>query len=67
MSNPTSEARVRHHFTALYDPLANGTVERLCQEAIWISRALMSEWKLPYALWTSIVDAVHSVINQSPV
>lgn len=63
--NLTLSAPASHHFTALYCPLANGTIERVCKEVIRTSGALLSEWKLPILHWPSIVDAIHSIINQS--
>lgn len=67
MSNLPSKARVCHHFETPYCPRTNGTGGRLCREFIRISRALLSEWKLQTAIWPFIIDAIQSVMNQSPV
>lgn len=46
MSQLTSEAHRGLHFSPAYCLWANGTVERICKEALRTSRALLSEWHM---------------------
>lgn len=67
MTSLTQEARIRHHFTTAYCPWSNGTIERLCKEVLRVARALLSEWRLSAGSWTSIVEAIQKIMNQSPL
>lgn len=67
MKNLTEEKRIRHHFTTVYCPWSNGTVERLCKEILRITSALMSERKLSVGEWSAKIAAIQKVVNQSPV
>eukprot|EP00171_Calliarthron_tuberculosum_P004595 IDg4595t1 len=62
-----SEICAQHHFTTAYCPWANGTVERVCQEVLRTTTALLMEIKLAPMDWLSVLDCVQSVLNQSPL
>lgn len=66
MSTLTKKAKIRHHSTTPYCPWANGTVERLCKEILRITKALLSEWKLPVTQWPSLTESIQKIINHSP-
>ena len=61
------ELRSQHHFTTAYSPWANGTVERVCREVLRACRALCSEWRLGAQDWPTVIEAVQSVLNHSPL
>lgn len=63
----TQDAGINHHLTTAYCPWANGTVERLCKEVLRATRALVSEWRLAPGKWTSVIECIQTVLNQSPV
>ena len=61
------ETRARHHFTTAYCPWANGTVERVCQEVLRTTTALLLEMRLAPTDWPAVLECVQSVLNQSPL
>lgn len=62
-----SDFKLRHHFTTAYCPWANGSVERICNEVIRASRAVLSELQLSPKHWQSILECIQSIINQEPL
>lgn len=67
MNNLADDPHLKHHFRAVYWPWANDTVERVCEEVLRISRALMLEWRLSVGMWPLIIDVVLRVLNHSSV
>lgn len=56
----------RQNFSTTYVPWSNGTVESLCKQVLRILRALSSELSVPEASWSVLLNAIQSVINNSP-
>jgi hypothetical protein len=57
----------QHHFTTAYSPWANGTVQRVCREAIRACRALLSEFCLRQNEWAQVHKLFKAILNNSPV
>lgn len=55
-----------HHFTTANMPQANGTVERVCQEVLRATRALLSEFRLDEKQWTFVLPLIQSILNHTP-
>ena len=62
-----AETRAQHHFTTAYCPWANGTVERVCQEVLRTTTALLHEMRPAPTDWPSVLECVQSVLIQSPL
>lgn len=54
---------IAHHFTLPYCSWSNGTVEVVCRELIWTTKALLSEFKLSYRKWPLVLPLVQSALN----
>ena len=59
------ETHVGHHFTTVYCPWANGSVERICREVLKASRALLGEWKMLTKEWPSVLECVLAALNHA--
>lgn len=57
---------VKHRFSTVYMPLANGTVEVVCKDVLRAVRALSIEFHVAEADWHKVVQSVQCVINSSP-
>jgi hypothetical protein len=55
-----------HHFTTVYSPWANGTVEAVCKQAIRAARAMLSEMPLAPEEWPCVLPAIQAVLKNSP-
>ena len=58
--------KTNHHFTTAYVPWANGTVERVNRDLLFVVRALLSEFRLQPAEWTAILPLVQMSLNHTP-
>jgi len=55
--------KTKHHFTTVYSPKSNGTVERVNREIMKILRSLVSEFKISWNEWVTLVPLVQSALN----
>eukprot|EP00737_Agarophyton_chilense_P004166 gb/GEZJ01005113.1/.p1 GENE.gb/GEZJ01005113.1/~~gb/GEZJ01005113.1/.p1 ORF type:complete len:487 (-),score=31.61 gb/GEZJ01005113.1/:1533-2993(-) len=58
--------KARHHFTLLYCPCSNGSVEVVWRELLRTARATLSEFQLPLTAWPSVLPLIQSALNNSP-
>lgn len=56
---------MRHHFCTSYCPWTNGTMQRMCKEAIRAARSLLLEWRLNGNERLSVFHYIQSVIGQT--
>ncbi|GMF60742.1 unnamed protein product [Phytophthora fragariaefolia] len=56
-----------HHFTTVYTPWANGTVEVVNREVLKGVKALQSEKKLHMMDWTCVLPIIQAALNSMPV
>lgn len=61
----TQEARFKPHYTPLYSPWANRTIECLCREIIRVARSLLSDRKLSARKLNLIIEVIRKVVNRS--
>ncbi|GMF46735.1 unnamed protein product [Phytophthora fragariaefolia] len=55
-----------HHFTLVYIPWANGTVEAVNREVLKSVKALLSERKLHTTYWQRVLPVVQAALNSMP-
>jgi len=55
--------KTKHHFTTAYSPKSNGTVERVNREIMKVLRSLVSEFKISWNEWASLLPLVQSALN----
>ena len=55
--------KTKHHFTTAYSPKSNGTVERVNREIVTVLRSLVSEVKITWNEWASLLPLVQSALN----
>lgn len=67
MGRMTSETHLQPHSTTAYCPWANRTIERLCEEVLRASWALLAEWRLIASDWSCIVPCTQNILCQSPL
>ena len=53
----------KHHFTTAYSPKSNGTVERVNREIMKVLRSLVSEFKISWNEWASLLPLVQGALN----
>ena len=58
--------KCKHHFTPVYSPWANGSIERMNKELLRVLRALLLENRLEEVSWPYLLPAVQSTLNHSP-
>lgn len=58
--------RVPHHFTLPYNSCSNGAFGQIGKELLRVFRSIVSELRMDFADWTSIIPIIQSVLNQSP-
>ena len=63
----TKEYKVKHHFTTAYSPWTNGSIERVCREALRACHALLSEWRLAPQDWPCVIGCIQSILNHCPL
>ncbi len=61
-----SSLGVKQRFSTVYAPWSNGTVESVCKEVLRVMHAFNSETRTPEADWPTTVQAIQSIINNSP-
>lgn len=66
MSSLTEWLNICHHFTVLYFPWSNRTVERLEKKLLRVARAVLSELQLPQKNLTELFPLLQSAINNTP-
>jgi len=57
--------KTKHHFTTAYFPKSNGTVERVNREIMKVLRSLVSEFKISWNEWASLLPLVQSALNNN--
>lgn len=62
----TKALRTLHNFILPYCPWSESAVERLGEEVLPISRALLPELKLPHGQWPDLLPIFQSVLKQLP-
>jgi len=55
--------KTKHRFTTAYSPKSNGTVERVNREIMKVLRSLVSECKISWNEWESLLSLVQSALN----
>jgi hypothetical protein len=55
-----------HHITLAYCPWSNGTVESFMSQILKVLRALLSEFRMPEAEWTTLLPMVQGALNSAP-
>ncbi|GMF52093.1 unnamed protein product [Phytophthora fragariaefolia] len=55
------------HFTPVYSPWLNGTVERLNKDVLQVLRALLMEYGLDQHEWPYLLPAIQANLNHTPV
>jgi transposase InsO family protein len=55
--------KTKHYFTIAYSPKSNGTVERFNREIMKVLRSLVSEFKISWNEWASLLPLVQSALN----
>lgn len=55
----------KHNFITPYVPWSNGTVEEIFKHVLRVMNALMFEFQLPEAEWTTSFLAIQSIINNA--
>ena len=56
---------IKHHFTTAYVPWANGTVERANRDILFVTRALLSEFRLQPSNWPDILPMIQYSLNHT--
>ena len=56
-----------HHFTLASCPWTNGSVEVVRRELLRAMKALLSEFKMPFKMWPTVVPIVQSISNNTPL
>ena len=54
---------MKHHIVTAYCPWANGAVENVCKQVLWVLRALTSELQLDLKDWEYLLPFVNFVLN----
>lgn len=55
---------IAHHFTHLYCPWSNGTIEVVCRELIRTSKAFLLEFSFPYDKWPVVLPLLQCALNK---
>ncbi|KAG6616303.1 uncharacterized protein IUM83_03561 [Phytophthora cinnamomi] len=55
------------HFTPVYSPWLNGTIERLNKDVLQVLRALLMEYGLDQHEWPYLLPAIQANLNHTPV
>lgn len=66
MKTLAQKLKSHHHFTLLYCPCINGSVEVVCRELLRTCRALLSEFQVPYFAWAAVLPLIQSALNSMP-
>lgn len=61
------EIHMLHHFKSAYTPWSNGTEQVVCREIAKTTRALLSEFQLPFKDWSKVVQLVRAALNSTPL
>eukprot|EP00924_Labyrinthula_sp_SR-Ha-C_P001815 snap_masked-scaffold_91-processed-gene-0.38-mRNA-1 protein AED:0.44 eAED:0.45 QI:0/-1/0/1/-1/1/1/0/2328 len=56
----------QHHFSVVYSPWSNGSVEVMNRFILRNLRQMCSEYNLPYEQWPELIDIVADTINDTP-
>jgi hypothetical protein len=56
--------KIKHHFTTAYSPKSNCTVERVNREIMKVLRSLVSEFKISWNEWASLLPLLQSALNK---
>eukprot|EP00924_Labyrinthula_sp_SR-Ha-C_P014956 snap_masked-scaffold_9-processed-gene-3.22-mRNA-1 protein AED:0.42 eAED:0.42 QI:0/0/0/0.5/1/1/2/0/562 len=57
----------QHHFSVVYSPWNNGSVEVMNRYILRNSRQMCSEYSLPYEQWPGLIDIVADTIYNTPI
>jgi transposase InsO family protein len=63
----TQRLRMHHHLTVAWVPWSHGSVERLNRTILQATRAMLSEMRLSFSCWPSLMPAVQHCLNHTPL
>ncbi len=66
MQKLSASLGVKHRFSTVYAPWSNVTIESVCKEVLRAMHAFNSETRTREADWPTNVQAMQSIINNSP-